>query len=257
MIIDLILDRRDNEDDIRDGYDFVRFPNGQIVSILYDPHKFYTDVVGYGEIGDDIARAMDGGTEEDVKRALCEYIDSNGYNPGIKKYINSRDWLTPSTMEDDYTEVNIMSSRKIIKTPIKSAYVADPNLDPRFDFEIDDNFEVYDRIGICYCQVIDYVSDGRNAAVATIAVASEDDYFGADQYVESGIEEYFDSMTNGTDYGFNIRSVERVLYEPSYFRAYDMQNYDDTFNHDYNYNWFIATVEVFAVSDSDDFWEAD
>lgn len=253
MIVDLILDRHDNEDVIRDGYDCVRYPNGQIVSILYDPHKFYTDVVGYGEIGDDIARAMDGGTEEDVKRALCEYIDRNGYNPGIKKYINSRDWLKPYTMDDDYTDVSIMSSRSIRKTPIKSAYVADPNLDPGFDFEIDDNFEIYDRIGICYCQLLDYLSDGRQATVARIAIASEDDYFGADQYVESGIEEYMSSMTNGTDYGYSVISVKRVSSEPSYFSEYNMQNFDDTFNPDYNYNWFIATVEIFVVSEYEDF----
>lgn len=80
MIIDCILDRKDNEK--YDGYD------------SYNAHDFYIDVLGYGSIGDDITRAMDEGTEEDVKNALCKYIDNNEYNPEIKDYINSKTWLT-------------------------------------------------------------------------------------------------------------------------------------------------------------------
>lgn len=39
------------------------------------------------------ASALDGGTEEDVKKALCAYIVNCGYNPAICDYINSVDWL--------------------------------------------------------------------------------------------------------------------------------------------------------------------
>ena len=45
------------------------------------------------EIGDDIAQALDGGENEDVRRALNNYIDGNDYNEEIKKFINSQDWL--------------------------------------------------------------------------------------------------------------------------------------------------------------------
>lgn len=74
MIIDLILDRKDGDP--------------------YVDRKFYFDVLGYGEIGDDITRAMDYGTERDVKKALCDYIDNNEYNPAIKNYIHSVNWLS-------------------------------------------------------------------------------------------------------------------------------------------------------------------
>ena len=74
MIVDLILDRKDGSP--------------------YRDHDFYFDVLRYGEVGDDITRAMDYGTERDVKRALCEYIDNNEYNPAIKNYINSVRWLS-------------------------------------------------------------------------------------------------------------------------------------------------------------------
>lgn len=73
MIVDLILDRKDG--------------------CKCSPHDFYFDVQHYGRIGYGIARAMDGGTEEDVKRELCEYIDKNEYNETIKDYINSVSWL--------------------------------------------------------------------------------------------------------------------------------------------------------------------
>ena len=79
MIIDLILDRKDNEQ--FDGVD------------TYKAHDFYFSCMGYGSIADKITRAMDYGTEEDVKKALCRYIDDNEYNEKIKDYINSRDWL--------------------------------------------------------------------------------------------------------------------------------------------------------------------
>lgn len=73
MIIDLILDRKDGES--------------------YRADSFYRNVVRYGEIGDAITRAMDFGTEKDVKKALCSYIDDQDYNPEIKHFINSVNWL--------------------------------------------------------------------------------------------------------------------------------------------------------------------
>lgn len=42
---------------------------------------------------DDLGRALDAGTEDDVKYELCRYIDSEGYNPTIKNYILSANWL--------------------------------------------------------------------------------------------------------------------------------------------------------------------
>ncbi len=89
MIIDRILDRKDRE---HDGEEYIA-------------REFYFDVLGYGQIGDDITMAMDYGTEEDVKRALCSYIDKNDYNPDIKKYINSRMWLTNQRVKPKITFV--------------------------------------------------------------------------------------------------------------------------------------------------------
>ena len=78
MIIDRILDRRDDE---RDGI------------FAYNPKEFYLDILGYGRVGDGITRAMDFGEESDVKKALCRYIIDNEYNPEICVYIHSVNWL--------------------------------------------------------------------------------------------------------------------------------------------------------------------
>ena len=82
MIIDLILDRKDNEEAF--GED------------LYSSLDFYYEIRDYEEIlglNGDISKAMDYGTENDVKKALCDYIDKNDYNPEIKEYINSKSWI--------------------------------------------------------------------------------------------------------------------------------------------------------------------
>jgi hypothetical protein len=82
MIIDLILDRKDGDN--------VFTENGYKP---YTAERFYRQLVEYGEIGFDIQRAFDGGTEQDIKRELCRYIDEQEYNPEIKNYVNSVIWL--------------------------------------------------------------------------------------------------------------------------------------------------------------------
>lgn len=79
MIIDKICDRLD---DIENG------------EYNYKAKQFYGDVQDYGEIGFSITYAMDYGTETEVKKALCEYVERNGYSENIKTFINSVNWLT-------------------------------------------------------------------------------------------------------------------------------------------------------------------
>lgn len=77
MIVDLILDRKDG--------------------INYKPENFYRECMTYNGIFDGIAdgitKAMDYGTEEDVRKELCKYITNNEYNPEICDYINSVNWI--------------------------------------------------------------------------------------------------------------------------------------------------------------------
>lgn len=82
MIIDIILDRRDEE---KRG-------------IPYNPARFYREIFDYiGGCGSEYAKkitaSMDYGTEEDVKRALIEYVYENRYAEKVNRYIISRNWL--------------------------------------------------------------------------------------------------------------------------------------------------------------------
>lgn len=97
MIIDLILDRKENDSLIAQGYTHAQLFTGELKPLSYDPAKFYRDCMEYSTIfsgiGDDITAAMDGGEESDVVSALCAYIMQNKYNPGICDYIRSVKWL--------------------------------------------------------------------------------------------------------------------------------------------------------------------
>lgn len=74
MIIDLVLDRKEG------------FP--------YSDVRFYHELIQYGEVGFEIARAMDSGTEKDIQESLCDYIVKNDYNIEICEYIRSVKWLS-------------------------------------------------------------------------------------------------------------------------------------------------------------------
>lgn len=76
MIIDCILDAKDDPES-------------------YDAKAFYDYVTDESSIFefDYIASALDCGTNADVQKALCRYIDDNGYNPEIKDFVNSFVWV--------------------------------------------------------------------------------------------------------------------------------------------------------------------
>lgn len=78
MIIDLILDRKDND---------------KAGTHNYDAYNFYREMLAYGSHGDAIAKAMNYGTEKDVKKALKNCVDEEDYNQTIKDYIDSKTWL--------------------------------------------------------------------------------------------------------------------------------------------------------------------
>lgn len=76
MIIDEILNRKD-------GYG-------------YNAKVFYCYCNGNGEHGNNIARALDAGTNTDVQNAICEYLqECYGLDAteDIREYINGCNWL--------------------------------------------------------------------------------------------------------------------------------------------------------------------
>lgn len=98
MIVDLILDRKENEKLISAGYTHIKNAySGKLIPLKYNAHYFYRECMEYSTIfngiADEITRALDFGSEKDVKKALCNYIVENDYNVEICDFINSVNWL--------------------------------------------------------------------------------------------------------------------------------------------------------------------
>lgn len=75
MIVDYILETMEypKSYDARDFYNY-------IMDDVFDEFKY-------------IATALDSGNNDDVQKALCKYLDTQGYNPEIKKFVNAFNWL--------------------------------------------------------------------------------------------------------------------------------------------------------------------
>jgi hypothetical protein len=80
MIIDKICDAMDGDYNPRDFYNYVN-----------ENEALSNDISIGGRWP--ISTAMDSGTNADVKRELCNYIDANLYNADIKKFINKFTWV--------------------------------------------------------------------------------------------------------------------------------------------------------------------
>lgn len=125
MLIDAILDRRD---DRNDGI------------YNYNPKRFYEYINGFGiESYDRVAHAMDEGTEEDVKKALCDYIDTE-YPAHIKDFVNSVDWLTADPQkpkQEIFQEIRAYKSREDMyaHNPIDLKFIVNSNWDYRERYE--------------------------------------------------------------------------------------------------------------------------
>ena len=75
MIIDEILDAKEGRYNAREFYEYVS-----------ESESFFNSEWP-------ISRALDGGTNADVQRELCAYIDLEGYNQDIKLFINQFTWV--------------------------------------------------------------------------------------------------------------------------------------------------------------------
>lgn len=110
MIIDLILDRKELEEELKqqnatmqeykEWFNTLPKHKQVLTSKPYNVHDFYWQVHEYDcvfkGIGQNILNALDNGTEQDVKNALCNYVKNGQYNTDICEYINSVEWLQES-----------------------------------------------------------------------------------------------------------------------------------------------------------------
>lgn len=116
MIIDLILDRKDGD--------------------YYDATSFYNNVIGYeksSNIGNSISKAFKSGKERNVKQALIDYIDENGYNNSVKKYIQSVDWLVSDNELEERTVKSLESLQKRLFSAMDAFIDAVEDIDDNID----------------------------------------------------------------------------------------------------------------------------
>lgn len=81
MIVDYILDRKCDED------------NGIYEFNARDFYNYVSEEESVFGFKPSIARALDCGTNADVQKRLCQYLDNGNYNPAIKDYVNSKNWI--------------------------------------------------------------------------------------------------------------------------------------------------------------------
>lgn len=130
MIIDRILDRYDGSD--------------------YNAKDFYNEMLAYGGYGTNISRAMDFGSEDDVRKALCDYIDFNQYNRKIKEFINKANWLVDDNGTDWCVYVQILDSAadenkknaEILCNAIKK-FAENPGAIDNFESYLSNHFDVW------------------------------------------------------------------------------------------------------------------
>ena len=163
MVIDYILDRKD-------GYG-------------YDVKEFYDACMAYEEF--DIARALDGGTEKDVKKALCDYVIYNDYPKSICKYINSENWL-----DDDYYESK-KSARKSMKEGKDSAFY--DGIAKEFHFSKDEKNRYKDKT---YISAIAVLFDRINNAIKTYGRNSDEEY--------NALNDCWEVISSAKQNGFNV-----------------------------------------------------
>lgn len=124
--------------------------------------------------------------------------------------------------------------RKVSKEGRNDLHRYFDDLDERFDFDLEDEFEIYLGADIVPCYVVDSTVFGNGAGLSyTIAIpVGEKDHWQMDEWVERGLEEYFADRTDGSDYTFGINAIEKDDY------VYGLPNDVD------NYNTYVAEVEV-------------
>lgn len=126
MLIDAILDRKaDRENGI----------------FNYKPKELYDYLMGWTLPSyQSVSRAMDEGTNKDVQAAMCAYIDLEEYNPDIKRFVKSVDWLTADPQKPKQELFQTIRAYKSLEdmyahNPLDLKFVVNMNPDYRERYE--------------------------------------------------------------------------------------------------------------------------
>lgn len=133
-----------------------------------------------------------------------------------------------------------------------SMHSAFDGLDDRFDFDLDDKFEIYVRNDIITCYTIDSKVFGNGEGISyTVAIPiGEGDFWDIDRFIQRGLEEYLSEQLGGSDYTYGVNEISK---DPDF----EVNSWDIPANVD-TYNLYFADVEVYPVAPGyDDFEDAE
>ena len=113
------------------------------------------------------------------------------------------------------------------------------DLDERFTYDLDDEFEIYVRNDIVPCYAIDSHVFGDGAGIGyTIAIPiGEKDFWDIDRFIQKGLEEYFTEQLSGSDYTWGINEISK---DPTTFEV----EFSDVPSNVDTYNLYFAQVDV-------------
>lgn len=100
-------------------------------------------------------------------------------------------------------------------------------LDDRFDFDLDDEFEIYVGNALTPCYTVDSTVFGNGAGLSYTIVTPiiDGDHWQMDDWVQRGLDEYFKDLCTGSDYTYGLGATERELYAPDGVPDIDAQAY--------------------------------
>ena len=120
-------------------------------------------------------------------------------------------------------------------------------LDDRFDFDLDDEFEIYVGATPTMCYTTDSMvfGDGEGLSYTVVTPILEGDHWQMDDWVQRGLDEYFKYQTDGSDYGYGLGATGRELYAPLGTPDVDAEAY------------YVTEVEIYPVAPGYDDFEDD
>lgn len=146
--------------------------------------------------------------------------------------------------------IRVDASKKIESAKSSpSLHQAFDGLDDRFVFDLDDEFEIYvgnDRV-TCY-RVEDEIIDGGAGMKYTITLnVGDNNHWQINEWIERGLDEYFTSLCDGSDYTFEIGLIKQDGYYAHFFPEIEILT--DM------YGLYVADVYVIPYQNIDSYGE--
>jgi len=175
-------------------------------------------------------------------RTAYMFYDDSGISGSFglsKKFILENPGVVSMILDDnDPTKVSKLLQGINSNTSIRASkssldlHKAFDDLDDRFDFDLDDEFEIYvgnERVP-CYVSESLVFGNGSGITYTIVTPISGNNHWQMDSWIQRGLDEYFREITDGSDYTYGLGATEEAdVYEPDvpadYFYVTDVDIY--------------------------------